>query len=153
MVWGKKGHWCENIIQSRIKRSSQIVVKLLISSFSILHTGIYIYVYKQDFSGDTMVKNLPAKSGDTGNMCSIPRSGREPGGVNGNPLHYFCLENSMDRGAWRAMVHGVTELDTIKWLTLRYYSTNTHRATWKPRPWKGRMQVRDLAICTLLALW
>ena len=94
MVWGKKGHRCENIMQSRIRRTSQIVVKLLISSFSILHTGIYIYVHIQDFPGDTMVKNLPAKSGDTRNMCSIPRSGREPGGVNGNPLHYFCLENS-----------------------------------------------------------
>ena len=39
----------------------------------------------------------------------IPGSGRSPGGGNGNPLHYFCLENSMDRGAWRATVHGATK--------------------------------------------
>ena len=39
---------------------------------------------------------------------SIPGSGRSPGGEHGHPLQYFCLENPMDRGAWRATVHGVT---------------------------------------------
>ena len=43
-----------------------------------------------------MVKNLPANAGDAG---SIPGSGRSPGGGNGNPFQYSCLENSMDRGA------------------------------------------------------
>ena len=58
-----------------------------------------------------MVKNPPANAGDTG---SIPQgSGRSPGEGNGNPLQYSCLENPMDRGAWRATVHGVTkESDT-----------------------------------------
>ena len=42
-------------------------------------------------------------------MSSVPRSGRSPGGGNGYPLQYFCLENSMDGGAWRAAVHGVTK--------------------------------------------
>ena len=41
----------------------------------------------------------------------IPGSGRSPGVGNGNPLQYFCLENSMDRRAWRATVHGATESD------------------------------------------
>ena len=41
----------------------------------------------------------------------IPGSGRSPGEGNGNPLQYSCLENPMDRGAWWATVHGVTELD------------------------------------------
>ena len=40
---------------------------------------------------------------------SIPGSGRSPGEGNGNPLQYHCQENSMDRGAWCAMVHGVTK--------------------------------------------
>ena len=41
-------------------------------------------------------------------MGSIPGLGRSPGEVNGNPLQYSCLENSMDGGAWQAIVHGVT---------------------------------------------
>ena len=41
----------------------------------------------------------------------IPGSGRFPGGGNGNPLQYSCLENSMNRGAWQATVHVITELD------------------------------------------
>ena len=57
-----------------------------------------------------MVKNLPANAGDVG---SISGSGRSPGGGNDNPLQYSCLENLMDRGAWRATVHRVAkELDT-----------------------------------------
>ena len=56
-----------------------------------------------------MVKNPPANTGDA---SSVPGSGRSPGGGNGNPLQYSCLENSMDRGAWRATVLGVAkELD------------------------------------------
>ena len=43
-----------------------------------------------------------------GDLGLIPGLGRSPGEGNGNPLQYSCLENPMDRGAWRAMVHGVT---------------------------------------------
>ena len=46
-----------------------------------------------------------------GDMGSVPGSGRSPGGGNGNPLQYSCLENPVDRGAWWATVHGVTESD------------------------------------------
>ena len=58
------------------------------------------------FPGGTVVKNSSANAGD---MSSIPGSGRFPGEGNSNPLQYSCLENSMDRGAWWAMVHGVTK--------------------------------------------
>ena len=55
-----------------------------------------------------VVKNLPAPGGDTGDVDLIPGQGRCPGGVNGNPLQYSCLESPiMDRGAWWARVHGV----------------------------------------------
>ena len=59
-----------------------------------------------------MVKNLPANAGDARGAGSIPGLGRSPGEGNGNPLQFSCLENSMDRGAWWAIVHGVAkELD------------------------------------------
>ena len=47
-----------------------------------------------------------------GELCSISGLGRSPGEGNGNPLQYSCLENSMDRGAWKATVHGVTKSRT-----------------------------------------
>ena len=53
-----------------------------------------------------MVKNLLASAGATGDLGLIPGLGRSPGEENGNPLHYSCLENSMDRRAWWATVHG-----------------------------------------------
>ena len=59
-----------------------------------------------------MVKNLLASAGDTGDVGSIPGSGRSRGGGCGNPLQYSCLENPMDRGAWWAMVRGVAESQT-----------------------------------------
>ena len=61
-----------------------------------------------------MVKNLPANAGDIKDMGSIPGSGRSPGGGSGNPLQYSCLENPMDRGALRTIVHKVTESDTTE---------------------------------------
>ena len=64
-----------------------------------------------------MVKNMPAKAGDIGDMGSILGLGRSPIGGNGNPLHYSCLKNPMDRGAWWTTVHGVTELEMTKRLS------------------------------------
>ena len=56
-----------------------------------------------------VVKNPPANAGDARDAGLIPGLGRSPGAGNGNPLQYSCLENSMDRGAWWAMVHRVTK--------------------------------------------
>ena len=61
-----------------------------------------------------MVKSPPANAGDIRDRGSIPGSGRSRGGGHDNPLQYSCLENPMDRGAWRATVHSVTELDTTE---------------------------------------
>ena len=58
------------------------------------------------FPGASVVKYPPDNAGDMG---LIPVSGRSAGEQNGNPLEYSCLGNSMDRGAWQATVHGVTE--------------------------------------------
>ena len=64
------------------------------------------------FPGGSVVKNRSANARD---MSSIPELGGSPGGGNGNPLQYSCLENSMDRGAWQATVHGVAKSQT--WLS------------------------------------
>ena len=66
-------------------------------------------------SRGTVVKNSLAKAGESRDKGSIPGSGRSPGGGNGNPLQYFCLENLMDRRAWKATVHGVAKMQT--WLS------------------------------------
>ena len=65
------------------------------------------------FPGGSVVKNLPASAGDT---RLIPGLGRFPGGGNGNPLHYSCLENPMDKRAWQAICSplGHKESDTTE---------------------------------------
>ena len=73
-----------------------------------------------------MVKNTPANPGDIRDVGSIPGSERSPGGGHNNPLHYFCLENPMDRGAWWAMVHSVTESDTTG-ETVQHSTSNNWR--------------------------
>ena len=72
------------------------------------------------FSGGTMVKNLPANAGDAG---SAPRSGRSPGIGNGNPLQSSSMENSIDSGAWWAIVHGIVKSQT-------QLSIHTHPFLW-----------------------
>ena len=75
---------------------------------------------------ELMVKNLPANAGDVRDMGLIPGSGRSPRVGNGNPLQYSCLENSMDRGACSAAVHGVAK-------------NRTHLSMHKPRyTYKGQ---------------
>ena len=56
-----------------------------------------------------MVKSRPANAEDIGDLGLIPGSGRSPGGGNGNQIQYSCLGNPMDRGAWRAIVHGLAK--------------------------------------------
>ena len=58
-----------------------------------------------------VVKNPPASAGDVRDMGSIPGSGRSPGGGDGKPFQYSCLENAMGRGVWLATVHRVAESD------------------------------------------
>ena len=68
-----------------------------------------------------VVKNQPANAGDVRDVGSVPGSGRFPGGGQGSPLQYSCLDNPMDRGAWRATVCGVKESQT-KWSRLAQHS-------------------------------
>ena len=75
------------------------------------HFKLY-YLFILGFPGGLAVKNPPANATDTGDMGSIPGSGRSPGGRNGNPLQFSCLENPMDTGTWRATVHRVAKNQT-----------------------------------------
>ena len=100
----------------------QVCIYLLICSFKSLLHGVYMAMGKrenksiyssqqsyeghQSFPGGSVVKKLPANAGDMGSVLGL---GRSPGEGNDNPLQYPCLENPMDRGAWRATVHGVTK--------------------------------------------
>ena len=59
-----------------------------------------------------MVKNPPDNAGDAGDMGVIPGLGRSPGVGNSNPFHYSCLENSMNRRVWWAIIHAVAKSGT-----------------------------------------
>ena len=56
-----------------------------------------------------VLKNPPTNAGDSRDVGSVPGSGRSPGEENGNPLQCSCLDNPMDRGAWRLQSLGVTK--------------------------------------------
>ena len=87
-------HWClaYKIIQILWKRIWQFLIKLMVLA----------------------VKNPPANAENLRDLDLIPGSGRSSGEGSGNPLQYSCLENPMDRGAWRATFHRVTQSRT--WL-------------------------------------
>ena len=65
-------------------------------------------------------------------MYLIPGSGGSPGGGNGNPLQYSCLGNPMDRGDWRATVHGVTESDMTERLSMQKSQTKQSKSVLCP---------------------
>ena len=71
--------------------------------------SIYTYIYWA-----SLVAQMVDSACNTRDLGSIPESGRSPGEGNGNPLQCSCLENSMDREAWQATVHGVTESHTVE---------------------------------------
>ena len=98
-----------------VPHSSDPVTSWHVSSISSLHISLV------GFWGGSVVKNLPAKAEGARDVGLIPGSGRSPVGGNGNPLEYSCLENPMDRGAWQATVHRVTESDMTE-------RTHTHIA-------------------------
>ena len=125
-LWFITGYWIEfSVLYSRKKfillKDSFVLPALLSSFIEILWT---IWIVYQGVQFDVLVmcilwgasqvvpvvKNLPANAGDVGDAGSIPGSGRWPGGGDGTPLQCSCLENPMDRGAWRATAHGVARI-------------------------------------------
>ena len=99
----------------------------LIVSFNFPETEwIKMVWYTYVFPGGSMLKNLSANSGDTEDVCLIPGSGRSPGGRNSDPLQYSYLENSMNREAWWATVHGSQRV-RHNWATKWVCAHSLHR--------------------------
>ena len=73
---------------------------------------------------NSVVKNLPANAGASGDIGWIPQSERTPGGGNGNLLQYSCLGNSMDRGAWLSIAHRVAK----GWTRVKQLNVSTRRS-------------------------
>ena len=72
--------------------------------------NLFVPQHPWGFPGGSVVKKSTCNAGDTGDVDLIPGSGRSPGGENGSPLQYSCLENSMDKGSWWVTVpHGATK--------------------------------------------
>ena len=103
-----------------MRHSAEAVRKRL--NFNLSEAGLQFQDIQQDqicwgyggqgaggFRGALVVKNLPANAADIRDAVSVPGLGRSPGIGHGNPLQYSCLENTMDGGDWRAMIHGITE--------------------------------------------
>ena len=77
-----------------------------------------------------VVKKVPANTGDTGDLGTIPGSGRSPRGEHGNPLKYWHLENPMNRGTWQATVHSITKSWTqLKWLRMHTFNNKNKWTT------------------------
>ena len=81
-------------------------------ALSIFKNILMPYFLHKGFSDDLVGKKSVCNVGDTGDLSSIPGSGRSLGRGNGNPLQYSCLGNPMDREAWWVTFHGVTKSQT-----------------------------------------
>ena len=109
------------------------------SSFCSIHSWVWQPTHLNNkenirclmgFPSGSVVKNLPANAGDTGNSGLILGSGRSSAGGNGDPFQYSCLENPMDREAWLATVQRVTK----SWTGLTTHThTHAHTHTCKDR--------------------
>ena len=118
--WARYVHWNKQVPWLRVEALSHIHGEPPAPSPSAstlqIFRGCYVLVVKSKINhhlgspGGAVVKNPLVSAGDTG---LFPGSGRSPGGGNGNPLQYSCLENPMDRGAWWATVQGVKRVEQL----------------------------------------
>ena len=86
-------------------KKERVEIKNIFAS-EMIHKGVYLCNNIPGLPRRCVVKDLPAR--DVG---SVPGSGRSPGVGSGNLLQYACLGNPMDRGGWRATVHGVGHIE------------------------------------------
>ena len=117
-----QGNYCNyNSVLNTCKYAVLLKAKTMFIRFfflSIINWVFFFFFFcctrsSTGFPGGTVVKSPLTKTGNGRDIGSIPGLGRCPGIGNGNPLQYYCLENSMDRGAWQATVHGVAKSRTL----------------------------------------
>ena len=132
-TWWVDRHAKENLwVIDTVRRASgcwgKAVMSITWGSSAFIHSLIHFIPSITTWASQMVlvIKNPPVNAGDIRNEGSIPRSGRLPGGGQGNPFQYSCLENPVDRGAWRAIVHRVTksqtqlkQLSVQAWMNLR----------------------------------
>ena len=106
----------QDTISARAFQFLQTLTNIVIFYFFHSHCKVYelqflivVLLCISLMIGSTVLQSLPANSGDTEMLSLISGSGRSPGVGNGNPLQYSCLEKSIDRGSWWAIVHGVAK--------------------------------------------
>ena len=103
------------------------------STFLVLLLIVYLFVYHHSVKGFPRGSDGKESSRNVGDPSSIPGLGKSPGGGNGNPFQYSCMENSMDRGAWRATIHRVAKSwtwlsnFTFTFIQLKYVNWNFDR--------------------------
>ena len=114
---GLQGWWCQKKQNLYIR---QYVLTYWVVTFERKVWGWIYYRYIGMFLTGMSGKESASNAEDKREVVSIPGSGRYPGEENSNHLQYSCLENSMDRGAWWATVHGVTKSQT--WLSMHSLS-------------------------------
>jgi len=95
-------------MRALLKTSINLITSLKTSSPNTVTLGVRASTYKASPRGSDGKESAC----NVGDQSSIPESGRSPGEINGYPLQYSGLENSMDRGAWWARVHGVANSGT-----------------------------------------
>ena len=103
-------HWANPWAGERWRRTARHIAALLQSRSCPNHAAQELHQQgwtQRASQAATAANNLPASAGDTADLGSFSGSGRSPGGGSGNPLQHSCLENSTDRRAWWASVHGI----------------------------------------------
>ena len=135
-IW-KPGKWKNDVIINFRRNDENNLNTTWLHNEQYLHWIILIHsLGTWGFPGGTSGKEPPASAGDGRDAGSIPGLGRSPGGGHGKPLQYFCLENPVDRGAWRALV---SQRVRHNWSVCIHMHTHTWGLEWRHKD--GRVSV------------